>query len=212
MTLGFVIYILFMIVWNLYVGWDKNNLVWMMLGIMSVLWGADLPDYDQQMMWFEHRDIRTHSALIAVAFFLVTYFLSPPDVYLFIAPALALFFIGNASHFFLDEFPVWAGSGDPSKPGGLKKGGTLASARWFIEGVTGAELYKKLQGTYLIHLPMKVPEAERKETKSGKVEIKIQERETLGKNATRIWLFVNALICVLLAVISLNAVVHWWVF
>jgi len=212
LTFGFLIYIVFTVVWNLHFGWNKNNLVWMTLGIMSALWGADLPDYDLQMMWFEHRDIRTHSALITVVFFVVTYFLTPSDVYLFIAPALGLFFIGNASHFFLDEFPVWAGSGDPRKPGGLKKGGTLASARWFIEGITGGEIYKKLEGTYLIHLPMKIPEAERKETKGGKVEISIHQRKTLNKNATRTWLFANALINVVLALMSLNAVAHWWAF
>jgi hypothetical protein len=209
LTFGFLIYIVFTVLWNLYLGWNKNDLVWMTLGIMSVLWGADLPDYDQQMMWFEHRDIRTHSALIALTFFLVTYFLTPSDVYLFIAPALGLFFIGNASHFFLDEFPVWAGSGNPKKAGGLKKGGTLASARWFIEGITGAEIYKKLEGTYLIHLPMKVPEAQRQKEKSGKVEIVIHERKTMPKNATRVWLFANGMIALTLAILSLNAIAHW---
>lgn len=209
LTTGFLIYAVFTIAWNLYVGWDKDNLVWMTLGIMSVLWGVDLPDYDQQMMWFEHRDIRTHSALIALVFFLVTYLLTPPDVYLFVAPALALFFMGNASHFFLDEFPVWAGSGDPKKAGGLKKGGTLASVLWFIQGISGAEIYKKLEGTYLIHLPMKIPDADRHRDKSGKVEIEIHQRETLAKNTTRIWLFVNALVSLVLAFLSLNAVAHW---
>ncbi len=176
-------YLSFAIVWNLHTGWHEENLLWMTVGIMAALWGADLPDYDQQTKYLSHRDIRTHSALIALVFFLITYFLSPITVLDYIAPSLALFFIGNASHLFLDEWPVWAGSGDPKKGEGMKKGGTLTAARWFVEGVTGDALYKALEGTYLIHLPFRIPVEERKKMQSGKTEMKIEERKCSQQGA-----------------------------
>lgn len=149
-------------------GW--YNSMWILISLLTCLLGAEMSDYD--LLWksfLQHRHIFTHSIMIPVLIVLPVFTVTTETN--FLLPAFGLFMIGYGSHLVLDLFPSWK-----------EKDGKILDSRetltWLTTGLTGDELYTKLQGTYLIHLPWK--------TKN--------KRKTLNLNATRAWLIVNALI------------------
>ena len=128
------------------------------IGLIAAL-GSEVPDIDQVAdRIFHHRDWFTHSPLPAAILFFFAYLYGDYFGIKLVAYVVSAFLITNASHFFLDLFPVWKGSGDKVK--GTMKGGVMAPARWFFEGITGAQIYERLEGTYRIHLPFAIPDDE----------------------------------------------------
>jgi hypothetical protein len=205
MICGFMVYVAFLI---FYIGSVTHgsgimiDIPWIVLGFGLSMFGAELPDYDQLAdRLLNHRDIITHSPIIPVILYIVVALFSP---HITIAPLLFLVLLGHASHMFLDLFPVWEGAGKMLK-GEKPYGGLQSPALWLVEGVTGQEIYKKLQGTYLIHLPVKIPaEEEGKKQRKG---AKPKERKTFQKIGTRIWLTFSGLIDIALALLAYNAFV-----
>jgi hypothetical protein len=203
MIFGFMVYAVFL---TYYLGFVTHgtgiiiDIPWIVLGFGLSMFGAELPDYDQLAdRLLNHRDVITHSALIPVMLYIVVALFSP---HITIAPLLFLVLLGHASHMFLDLFPVWQGSGKMLQ-GKKNYGGLQAPALWLVEGVTGEEIYKKLQGTYLIHLPVKIPDLEAgKKQKKG---AKPKERRTFEKGRTRIWLTLSGLIDLGLGLLAYNA-------
>lgn len=123
-----------------------------------------------------------------------------------VAYVVSAFLVTNASHFFLDLFPVWKGSGDRVK--GTMKGGVMAPARWFFEGLSGDQIYEKLEGTYRIHLPFAIPE--KKELKrKGKTVHPEEMMKTLPALQTRAWLVLSGLVNLVFAVLLLNLSIHF---
>jgi hypothetical protein len=187
-----------------------NDLYWILLGFFICITGAEIPDYDQlpSWKWLEHRSILTHSALIPIIIFL-TLVLALPSAWLdVLAPLMTLLFLGYASHLFLDLFPVWAGFGeketkDPTTRAIHKATHLAVIARWFYEGITGAELYKKMEGTYFVHLPFRMEVEEEKKT-GKKEKLEEEEMKALSKGQSRAWYIINGLIIVALTMFSWN--------
>ena len=167
--------------------------VWATGWIAAVL-GAEFPDFDHlddNEKILSHRDVITHSAFIPLIVFVIDFLTAPVTDIHIIAWFIFLFNLGVASHLILDEWPVW------------KKGMAKNVLGWMAEGLTGASLVEKEEGTFLIHLHgFRVEE----KTKRGKE--KSVEKKTMTKIQSRIWYFVNGAFCFfVLALYSLNAVI-----
>jgi hypothetical protein len=206
-----LVYLFFVAAFIVLLGRTRNlilDLPWMLAGFFVVITGAEISDYDQlpDWKWLSHRSILTHSALIPFVIFVVEFLLLPPAAFITLAPLLTLAFAGFASHLFLDLFPVWAGIGRKAKDdktNALMKSSGAAIGRWFAAGITGNDaLYKKMEGTYQVHLPLKVKVEEVGKGKRKKPEEK--EMKALSKTASRIWYVVNGLLVVLFALLSWN--------
>lgn len=170
-------------------------LLWVTTGFLLALIGAEAPDWDLLLNWMHHRDIGTHSALIPLfitSAFLIQKFIDETDPTLVFALIFTPFLLGFASHLLLDLFP----SVDPEKEikekGITKTTATLLGG--FVSGLTGIETIKALKGTYLIHLPFRMP------VKSEKKGEFVEIRKTLPLKASRWWLFFNGLISGLLGI------------
>ncbi|MFX0015748.1 MAG: hypothetical protein ACFFB2_01265 [Promethearchaeota archaeon] len=152
--------------------------------------GAEAPDWDLLLNWMHHRDIVTHSIFIPLFItitFLIQIFLAIPDDQSLILSLIFLpFFLGFMSHLLLDLFP----SVDPERE--VKERGVTRTTAMlvggFVSGLTGVKTIKALQGTYLIHLPVKMPVKNEKERDIWEM------RRTLPLHASRWWLFLNGLI------------------
>lgn len=180
------------------------SVLWVVTAFLMALIGAEAPDWDLMLNWAHHRDIGTHSFFIPL-FITITYLFQKSmnivnDPSLYLALIYAPFFLGFASHLILDLFP----SVDPEKEV-KEKGVTRTTAMLlggFVSGLTGVQTIKALQGTYLIHLPFKMPVGSEKEGKTWEI------RKTLPKHATRWWLFCNGVVTGLLGIL-LIAILVW---
>ncbi len=117
----------------------------------------------------------------------------PDDQTLILALFFTPFFLGFSSHLILDLFP----SVDPESEV-KEKVVTRTTAMLvcgFVSGLTGVETIKALHGTYLIHLPLKMPIKSEKEKDAWKI------RRTLPLHASRWWLFFNGIITGLLGIL-----------
>lgn len=169
--------------------------LWFITGFLMALIGAEAPDWDLLLNWMHHRDIATHSIgipLIITGTFLVQKTMTPDDPTLVLALIFAPFLFGFGSHLLLDLFPSVDPEREIKEKGITKTTATLLGG--FVSGLTGVETIKALQGTYLIHLPFKMPVVSEKEGKY------VEMRKTYPKHLTRWWLFFNGLISGLLGI------------
>ncbi|MHA2243603.1 MAG: hypothetical protein ACXADY_01410 [Candidatus Hodarchaeales archaeon] len=169
--------------------------LWLITGFLMALIGAEAPDWDLLLNWMHHRDIATHSIgipLIITGTFLVQKLMTPDDPTLVLALIFAPFLLGFGSHLLLDLFPSVDPEREIKEKGITKTTATLLGG--FVSGLTGVETIKALQGTYLIHLPLKLPVISEKEGKY------VEMRKTYPKHLTRWWLFFNGLISGLLGI------------
>ncbi|MFX0123424.1 MAG: hypothetical protein ACFFAE_07265 [Candidatus Hodarchaeota archaeon] len=178
--------------------------LWVVTAFIMALIGAEAPDWDLLLNWMHHRDIATHSVFIPIFItitFLIQKFMAiPDDQSLILALIFSPFFLGFASHLLLDLFP----SVDPEKEV-KEKGVTRTTAMLvggFVSGLTGVETIKALQGTYLIHLPFKMPVKSEKERDTWEM------RRTLPLHSSRWWLFFNGLITSVLGILLL-VILQW---
>jgi hypothetical protein len=166
--------------------------VWATGWIAAVL-GSEWCDFDHlddDEKVLSHRDIITHSAFVPVIVFIIDFLTATAFDLRILAWFLFLFNLGVASHLILDEWPVW------------EKGMSRNILKWMAEGITGQDLIKKEEGTFLIHLHgFRVEE----KTKRGKE--KSVEKKTMTKPQSRVWYFVNGVFCFVLALYSLRVVV-----
>ncbi len=204
---GFLSYAIFSIFFFYFSAFEMpQDLLLIILGLLAAL-GSEIPDIDQVAdRVFHHRDWFTHSPLPATFLFILAYFYGDLFGLRLVTYLVCVFFVTNASHFFLDLWPVWKGSGDKVK--GTMKGGALAPARWFFEGLTGAEIYARLEGTYRIHLPFAIPEMKAKK-KKGKTVIVEEMMRTLPTAQTRIWLVLSGIVTLVYAIFILNLSMHF---
>lgn len=154
--------------------------VWATGWIPAVL-GAEWPDFDHlddNEKILSHRDIITHSAFVPLIVFVIDFLTAPVFDAHVLAWFLFLFNAGVASHLILDEWPVW------------EKGMAKNVLGWMAEGITGAELVKKQEGTFLIHL-----HGFHVEEKSKRGKTKLKEKKTMTRVESRIWYLVNGLFC-----------------
>jgi len=169
--------------------------------------GSEVPDIDQVAdKVFHHRDWFTHSPILSTVLFVLAFRYGEIFGIRLVAYVVTAFLVTNASHFFLDLFPVWKGSGDRKK--GTMKGGLMAPARWFVEGLSGDQIYEKLEGTYRIHLPFAIPE-KKEQKKKGKKVVPEEMMKTLPPNKTRAWLVLSGLVNLFYAVLLLNLSIHF---
>lgn len=169
--------------------------LWLITGFLMALIGAEAPDWDLLINWMHHRDILTHSIgipLIITGTFLAQKIVTPDDPTLILALVFAPFLIGFGSHLLLDLFPSVDPERELAEKGITKTTATLLGG--FVSGLTGIETIKALQGTYLIHLPWRMPVV------SEKKGVFVEMRKTYPKHLTRWWLFFNGLISGLLGI------------
>ncbi len=178
------------------------GLLWVVTAFIMALIGAEAPDWDLLVGWLHHRDISTHSIFIPLVItivFLIQKYMTPDDPTLVLALVFTPFLLGFSSHLLLDLFP----SVDPEKE--IKEKGVTHTAALLlgglISGLTGVETIKALQGTYLIHLPFKMPVLSEKKGKAWEL------RRTLPLHASRWWLFFSGLITGLLGILLLGILV-----
>ncbi|MFW9848339.1 MAG: hypothetical protein ACFFF4_04320 [Candidatus Thorarchaeota archaeon] len=204
---GFIAFVSFSILYFWYSAFEfPHDFLLVTLGLVAAL-GSEIPDIDQIAdRVFHHRDWFTHSPIPATFLFVLAYLYGDIFGIRLVTYLVCVFLVTNASHFFLDLWPVWKGSGDAEK--GTLKGGALAPARWLIEGLTGAEIYSRLAGTYLIHLPFAIPEMKAKK-KKGKIVIVEEMMKTLPTGQTRAWLVLSGIIILAYAVILANMTMHF---
>jgi hypothetical protein len=204
---GFFVFVVYSMIyfWHTHFAYPEDFLL-VGIGLIAAL-GSEVPDIDQVAdRIFHHRDWFTHSPLPAAILFFFAYQYGNSFGIDLVAYVVSAFLITNASHFFLDLFPVWKGSGDKVK--GTMKGGVMAPARWFFEGITGAQIYERLEGTYRIHLPFAIPEMKAKKKKGKKVYSEEMMR-TLPVMQTRAWLVLSGIVDLILAVLLLNQSIHF---
>lgn len=170
--------------------------LWLTLGLLMAMIGAEAPDWDLLINWMHHRDIATHSVFIPLGITAIFFYQKITDLADPTLRPLALVFVpfllGFASHLLLDLFPSVDPEREVKEKGITKTTATLLGG--FVSGITGIETIKALQGTYLIHLPFRMP------VKSEKKDKFMEIRKTFPLHTSRWWLFINALICDLLAV------------
>jgi hypothetical protein len=204
---GFVVFIIYSVVYFWHAHFDfPHDALLVGLGMIAAL-GSEVPDIDQIAdRIFHHRDWFTHSPIFAAIIFVLAYEYGDLFGIKLVAYVVSAFLITNASHFFLDLFPVWKGSGDRVK--GTMKGGAMAPARWFFEGLTGDQIYEKLEGTYRIHLPFAIPE-KKAQKKKGKKVAPEEMMKTLPAIQTRAWLVLSGVVNLVFAVLLLNLSIHF---
>lgn len=154
---------------------------WLVIAFLMSIFGSQSPDLDQ--MWkklFNHRDWFTHSAFPELIMTFLIFIAGDREETNILYPIMAFFFIGKATHLFLDYFPTW-------NPHDKDIMNIAYSIEWFATGLTGEEISQKLTGTYLIHFP-------------GLLKWFGFERETLGTKMTRFYLFTNGIILIGLGV------------
>ena len=88
----------------------------------------------------------------------------------------------------MDYLPTWKDDGDHK----LEPRDIEYAAKWVAQGITGKELVQQLVGTYLIHLPLKVP----KEVKGS-----LSGRKTFTVIGTRVYLYLNGVVLLILSAI-----------
>ncbi len=160
----------------------QRDSAWLLVALLMAVFGSQFPDLDQ--MWkriFGHRDWLLHSAIPSIIMAVLVVNGSTDNVILY--PILAIFNIGVASHLILDYFPTWEGNNNKK----LDFGDIVYATHWVFDGISGSEDLQKMVGTYLIHFP--------KWFKNFGL-----KRNTLDKVWTRIYLILNALILLGLAV------------
>ncbi len=170
--------------------------IWFVAGLIMALTGAEMADYDQLLGRLKHRDIFTHSALIpiilVISFVLTSLLGSSGGGTLLFTTVVSPFVFGYASHLILDLFPPYNYKKIKEEEGFVKA--TLVFSQGIKQGITGEEILSQMKGTYLIHLPLELPIGEKKKDGTRK------QRKTLPKNATRIWLVLNALLAFFMGV------------
>jgi len=190
---GFISYVIFAVAYFVYFNFFRVRLnmlslisdyKWITLGLFLALFGSTLSDFDLLYKYlnpWHHRSVITHSALIPTIAMMIYWYPTPLQYY---AMLMICFFLGFASHLFLDYFP----SVDIEKLLAQQKyervGEEVTSS--LLVGFTPFENLderdlKRLSGTYNIHFP--------KRFLLGKKMTKV-----LPPNMTRLWLIVNGII------------------
>ncbi|MFX1255498.1 MAG: hypothetical protein ACFFCZ_28100 [Promethearchaeota archaeon] len=169
--------------------------IWVVSGLFMSLIGSLASDWDLLTGKLQHRDIITHSALIPLVFvgiFLLQKYADPTDLGLISVLIIVPFFLGFASHLIVDLMPTVNPEEEIKNTGYSRT--TLTLLGGAVQGVTGMELVKALQGTFLIHLPIRTP------IPNSKTLMSWERRKTLAKSATRWWLFLNGIFIILLGI------------
>lgn len=215
--MGFLTFILYIVLYW-YIGenevlktarWHGLNPIWVIGAFWMAMIGAEFPDWDQMtsiggIRLFRHRDWTTHSILLPFLLtvpFVVTRLDDPDDPNLIFGVLFAAFFFGMASHLFLDLWPTMNVDHMLKRKGLV--GTNVSITKGFFEGLAGWG--QKFTGTYLIHLPFRMPVIELTNKKKEGIAL----RKTLPKHLTRLWLVVNGLLCLLLGIILINFIVEF---
>lgn len=187
------------------------DILYLAVALLLVLTGAEIADYDKAIMWMQHRDWLTHSCIIPGAFaiivmvFTVVKIGNPIQTQIFntsintvLLLGITVFSLGAASHLLLDYFP-------PIKPEELhsKKESITAgheAADYFISGMTAQELFRRLEGTALVHFWWNVEVEKEKKGKRGKG---YEFRKTLPSKQSQTYYLINGIILLIIALIAL---------
>ena len=180
------------------------DIIYLALALILVLTGAEIADYDKAIMWMQHRDFITHSFVIPTIFAAIVMIytvvqtgnplqalLYNPGVNNVLLIAMVPFLLGAASHLFLDYFPPINLKYLNRQERALEAG--YQAADFYISGMTGKEIFRRLQGMALIHFwwEIKVPKEQKK--KKSKVQ-RYEMRKTLPSRKSQIYYTVNGLI------------------
>lgn len=190
--------------------WYVINPIWIVGAFWMGIVGAEWPDWDQMTLiggirLFHHRDWFTHSCLLPILMtipFVITHLDNSGDTNLEMGFLFAAFYFGVASHLFLDLWPCMNVDDMLRKKGIV--GTSIDMTKGFFRGLTGWG--EGFGGTYLIHLPFKMPVLDVEDgDKGGAVEM----RKTLPTHASRLYLVLNGLMCIILGIFLINFVVQF---
>jgi hypothetical protein len=189
------------------------DIIYLAVALLLVLTGAELADYDKAIEWLQHRDWLTHSCIIPAVFsaivmvFTVVKIGNPIQTLMFnpavntaLLLGMTVFSLGAASHLLLDYFPPIKSEELHSKKGSITAGHEVAD--YFISGMTAQELFRRLEGTALVHFWWNVQvEKENKKPRSRAKSYAL--RKTLPPRQSQIYYMVNGIILLIIAIISL---------
>lgn len=188
------------------------DIIYLAVALLLVLTGAEIADYDKAIEWMQHRDWLTHSCIIPAAFSVVVIVftvvkIGNPVQTLIFNPAvnttlllgMTVFSLGAASHLFLDYFPPIKSEELHSKKGSITAGHEAAD--YFISGMTAQELFRRLEGTALVHFWWNI-EVE-KENKKPRSKKDYELRKTLPARQSQTYYMVNGIVLLIIAIISL---------
>ncbi len=188
---------------------SSADILYLAVSFLLVLTGAEVADYDKAIMWMQHRDWFTHSSILptifaAIVMIFTMFNVGDPLQSLFYNPGVSgilslimvPFVLGAASHLLLDWFPPIDVKELTSVKGSLEAGHQAAD--FFISGMTGKELIRRLQGMALVHFWWEVAVPKEQKKSRSKVQ-KYEMRKTLDSEKSRLYYTVNALILLLVA-------------
>ncbi len=188
---------------------SSADIIYLAVALLLVLTGAEIADYDKAIMWMQHRDWLTHSLVIPTVFAAIVMIytlvrvgnplqalLYNPGVNNVLLIAMVPFVLGAASHLFLDYFPPIDLKNLNRQERALEAG--YQAADLYISGMTGKELFRRLQGSALVHFwwEVKVPKEEKK--KKTKVQ-RYEMRKTLPSRKSQAYYIANGLVLMLVA-------------
>jgi hypothetical protein len=144
----------------------SGDIMYVAVSLILVLTGAEMADYDKMITRLEHRDWLTHSVIIPgiLSAIVLIFNVVPigatigsyiqsiifgPQVDTTLVLAMSVFALGAASHLLLDYFPPIKPEELHSKKGSIEAGNE--GADYFISGMTARELFRRLEGTALVH-------------------------------------------------------------
>ncbi|MEM3587167.1 MAG: hypothetical protein QXO71_07610 [Candidatus Jordarchaeaceae archaeon] len=188
------------------------DIIYLVVALLLVLTGAEIADYDKAIAWMQHRDWFTHSCIIPgvlaiiVMVFTVVRVGNPlqililnPTVDITLLLGITVFALGAASHLFLDYFPPIKSEELHSKKGSITAGHEAAD--YFISGMTAQELFRRLEGTALVHFWWNIQiEKEGKKTRRAKG---YEFRKTLPAKQSQTYYLINGVILLIIAITSL---------
>lgn len=183
--------------------------IYLVVALLLVLVGSEIADYDKAVAWMQHRDWLTHSCIIpgilsAIVMVFTVIKVGNPIQTLLFNPAvntvlllgMSVFALGAASHLFLDYFPPIKEAELHNKKGSLTAGHELAD--FYVSGMTGQELFRRLQGTALVHFWWTVSMPKEEKKKKTKQE-KYAMRRTLDSKQSQAYYLTNGIILLLIA-------------
>ncbi|MGQ9722620.1 MAG: hypothetical protein ACUVXA_15015 [Candidatus Jordarchaeum sp.] len=188
---------------------SSADIIYLAIALLLVLTGAEIADYDKAIMWMQHRDWLTHSFILptifaAIVMIFTSIQIGNPYQAIFYNPrvnsvlliGMASFVLGAASHLFLDYFPPIKVEELTSKRGSLEAGYQMAD--FYIAEMTAKELFRRLQGTALVHFWWAIAMPKEQKNKKSKVQ-KYEMKKTLDSKRSQQYYLANGLLLMLVA-------------
>lgn len=196
----------------------SGDIIYIVVSLIMVLTGSEMADYDKMITLLQHRDWLTHSVIIPGIFSAIVLIFNIvqvgaslesmifwPATDTTLTLAMSVFALGAASHLLLDYFPPIKIEELHSKKGSIVAG--HEGSDYFISGMTAQELFRRLEGTALVHFwwNIKVAKEDTANPSKGKRERKDKKdyelRRTLEPRQSQAYYLANGAALIVIALL-----------